>query len=58
MLHLPQPRYSPDVSPNDFFLYGYVKNQLKGFHFTSQEELFAKVVEIIQKIEKSVCSSV
>lgn len=58
MLRLPQPRYSPDVSSNDFFLYGYVKNQLKGFHFTSRDDLFSKVVEIITKIDKSLWSSV
>lgn len=54
MLRLPQPAYSPDVSPNDFFLYGYVKEQLKGLHFTSREGLVSKVIEIIGNIDKSI----
>ena len=55
---LPQPPYSPDISPNDFFLYGYIKEKLKGSHFTSREDLISSIVEIIQKIDKSVWSSI
>ena len=55
---LPQPPYSPDVSPNDFFLYGYIKEKLKGSHFTSREDLISAIVDIIQKIDKSVWISV
>ena len=58
MLRLPHPAYSPDISPNDFFLYGYVKERLKGFHFTSREDLVSKVNEIIENIDKSIWSSV
>lgn len=32
---LPHPAYSPDISPNDFFLYGYIKHNLKGKAFKS-----------------------
>lgn len=50
---LPQPPYSPDICPNDFFLYGYIKNNLKGHRFKTRDELIQAVLEIIQKIEKS-----
>lgn len=50
---LPHPPYSPDISPNDFFLYGYLKNKLKGNRFSSQKELIDAVVEIIQNIDES-----
>lgn len=53
-----QPKYSPDVSPNDFFLYGYVKNQLKGKVHRTREELYKSVVEIISKIDKKVLISI
>lgn len=51
---LPHPAYSPDISPNDFFLNGYIKNKLKGKAFKSREALIDAIVEIIQKIEKNV----
>ncbi len=50
---LPQPPYSPDICANDFFLYGYIKNNLKGHRFKTRDELIQAVLEIIQKIEKS-----
>ena len=50
---LPHPPYSPDISPNDFFLYGYIKNKLKGNRFSSQKELNDAVVEIIKNIDES-----
>lgn len=33
------PPYSPDLAPCDFALFPYVKNRLKGRHFTSDEDL-------------------
>lgn len=47
-----QPKYSPDVSPNDFFLYGFIKEKLKGRIHNSREELFNSVVEIVSKIDE------
>jgi histone-lysine N-methyltransferase SETMAR len=35
----PHPPYSPDFAPSDFFLFGYVKECLKGMVFPSYEEL-------------------
>ena len=53
MKKLPQPPFSPDISPNDFFLYGYVKNELKGKHHTSSDSLLKSIVDIIEKIDES-----
>jgi transposase len=47
---LPQPPYSPDLAPSDFFLFGYVKNQLKGKKSANTEELYENVKEIIEGI--------
>ena len=32
------PPYSPDLAPNDFFLFPTIKNKLRGQRFTSTEE--------------------
>jgi [histone H3]-lysine36 N-dimethyltransferase SETMAR len=32
------PPYSPDLAPNDFFLFPYIKDKLRGQRFTSAEE--------------------
>ena len=55
---LPQPAYSPDICPNDFFLYSYVKNKLKGHRFETRDDLIKAVIEIIEKIDKSIWISV
>jgi hypothetical protein len=34
---LPQPTYSPDLAPADFFLFPKLKSTLKGSHFESME---------------------
>lgn len=53
-----KPKYSPDVSPNDFCFYCNVKNQLKGRVHRTQEELYKSVVEIISKIAKKLWISI
>lgn len=55
---LPRAAYSPDISPNDFFLYEYIKNKLKGRAFKSRKALIDAIVEIIQRIDKNVWISV
>ena len=32
------PPYSPDLAPNDFFLFPYVKNKMRGQRFSTHEE--------------------
>jgi hypothetical protein len=33
---MPQPPYSPDLAPCDFFLFSYLKQHLEGKHFARE----------------------
>jgi hypothetical protein len=44
---LPQPPYSPDIAPSDFFLFGFLKSQLKGKKNQTLKDLEANIREII-----------
>ena len=46
----PHPPYSPDIAPSDFFLFGYVKEKLKGQAFKERSTLFEAILSIIQSI--------
>lgn len=48
----PQPPYSPDIAPSDFYLFGNIKDRLKGHHFTSIEDLKEKIFEICNSIPR------
>jgi transposase len=41
------PAYSPDLAPSDFFLFGYVKERLKGIVFLSYEKLLDAIGEVV-----------
>ena len=47
----PHPPYSFDISPSDFCLFGYVKDELKDQSFKTREELFQKIISIIHGIQ-------
>jgi transposase len=47
---VPQPPYSPDLAPCDFFLFGYLKQHLEGKHFTREDSVIAAVREVFDKI--------
>lgn len=53
MKKAPQPAYSPDIAPSDFFLFGYLKNMLQGEHFDSVDSLYESVIEILNGIPKA-----
>jgi len=53
-----QTPYSPDIAPADFFLFGYVKDKLKGFFFKTVDELFEEITSIINKIPKELIKKV
>ena len=36
---LPHPPYSPDLSPDDFYLFIHLKRALRGRHFSSKDDL-------------------
>ena len=42
---LPQPAYSPDLAPSDYFLFPNLKKYTRGRHFRSNEEVVAAVEE-------------
>jgi histone-lysine N-methyltransferase SETMAR len=44
------PPYSPDLAPSDFFLFGYLKEQLKGRSFSEEEELLSALSELMSEI--------
>ena len=54
----PYPPYSPDIAPSDFFLFGYVKDKLRGQRFKSPEHLFEEIHSIITHISKEKLISV
>jgi hypothetical protein len=43
----PQPPYSPDVAPSDFFLFGWLKTQLKWREYNEEDRLYEVVDEIL-----------
>ena len=42
---IPQPAYSPDLAPGDYFLFPNLKKDIRGHHFWSIEEVVAAVEE-------------
>jgi transposase len=47
---VPQRPYSPDLAPCDFFLFGYLKRDLEGKHFTRKDQVITAVREGLDKI--------
>jgi histone-lysine N-methyltransferase SETMAR len=54
----PHPPYSPDLAPSHFFLFGYVKECLKGMLFRSYEELLNAIGEVVTGIESETLTAV
>ena len=42
---IPDPTYSPDLAPSDFFLFPKLKKDIYGCHFWSDEEVMTAVEE-------------
>jgi hypothetical protein len=47
---IPNPPYSPDLAPCDFFLFPKMKLQLKGRCFDTTEEIHAELQEVIDTL--------
>ncbi|XP_043660717.1 uncharacterized protein LOC122624974 [Drosophila teissieri] len=47
---VPQPPYSPDLAPCDFFLFPLLKRELKGKHWESVENIQARVTRFLKGI--------
>jgi len=50
---LPHPPYSPDLAPSDFYLFGMIKNRIRGRHFTTSDEIVTEIREIFEGISKT-----
>jgi len=46
---LSHPRYSPDLTPSDFHFFPHLKRDLKGTHFTSDDEVKQAVTSSIKQ---------
>jgi histone-lysine N-methyltransferase SETMAR len=58
LVRMEHPPYSPDLAPCDFFLFGYVKNRLKGAVFSDQDELYNGVRQIISEVTTEIRTNV
>jgi hypothetical protein len=54
----PHPPYSPGLAPSDFFLFGYIKERLKGMVFPSHEELLDAIGEVVTGLESETLTAV
>jgi histone-lysine N-methyltransferase SETMAR len=46
---VPQPLYSPDLAPCDFFLFGYLKQHLERKHFTKEDQVIVRSARFLTK---------
>ncbi|UYV83854.1 hypothetical protein LAZ67_X000432 [Cordylochernes scorpioides] len=52
-IHIPHPPYSPDLAPNDFFLYPKLKMKLKGRKFDNVDMIQAESKATLRNLSKS-----
>jgi len=55
---VPWPARSPDLTPLDFFLWGYVKNQVYGNSFETEQQLLESVTGAFNSITPEILNSV
>jgi hypothetical protein len=48
--HAPHPPYSPDLAPSASFLFGYVKENLMGYHAETASEFLVRIRVILAEI--------
>jgi len=51
---MPQPPYSPDLAPSDFFLFPKAKSALKGHNFETTEDIQTSVTQALNNIPQAV----
>jgi hypothetical protein len=44
--------YSPDITPADFFLFGYLKSEMARFRANSSPDILSEIRRILQEISK------
>lgn len=55
---IPHPPYSPDLAPSDYFLFGYLKDQLVNVILDGPEQLEAALTEMIREIPRDIMDNV
>jgi hypothetical protein len=55
---LSHPVYSPDLTPNDCFFFGYVKEKLINHNFTIRKEFKSRIIIIFNEIGKDIIMTV
>jgi len=50
---MPQPPYSPDLAPCEFFLFQKTKLAMKGHHFESTEDIQRSVMQALNDIPQA-----
>ena len=49
---LSHPPYSPDLAPSDFFLFGYLKEKIKGEQFTGSDVLLCRLRVLMDELDE------
>jgi hypothetical protein len=55
---LPHPPYSSGLAPSDFFLFGYIKEELIDYDCRTREELKSAIIEIFDEIPDDILMNV
>jgi transposase len=55
---VPHPYYHPDRAPSDFFLFGYMKEKLRGTLFTARDDLIFARQHIFSEIPEMILKNV
>jgi hypothetical protein len=55
---MPQPVYSRDLAPSDFFLFGCLKRQLQGVHLADRATLKSTICRVFSEIDREVLISI
>jgi len=50
---LPHAPYSPDLAPSDYHFFGFMKNQMRGQHYVTNEALQTAVCQCLWQLERS-----
>jgi hypothetical protein len=58
MKQTPDPSYSPDLAPSDFFLFGDVKGKLMGYRAETPFELLVRIRVILAEIPRETLNTV
>ena len=53
-ISLPHQPYSPGLAPSDFFLFGYLKERIRGMDFSTSAELLGTLREIVGTIDRNI----